>query len=269
MIEETSAMEKKLAGVRAVITGAAQGIGYACAQRFIADGAHVLIADIDAVKSQAAADALNKSATGKASFQKCDVSDLGQLSELIGACVGKWGGIDVLLNNAAITRVATVLEITEEQYDTVLATNLKAAVFATQIAARQMIAQGTGGVVINMSSVNAVLTIPEILAYNLSKGAINQLTKNTAIALAPYNIRVCGIGPGTIMTDLTRSTVATDEDKLKAIMRRTPIGRAGEPEEIASVAVFLASKDASYITGETIYVDGGRLGLNYVVPDRN
>lgn len=132
-----------------------------------------------------------------------------------------------------------------------------------------MIDQGCGGVIINMSSVNSVLTIPEILAYNLSKGAINQLTRNTAIALAPYGIRVCAIGPGTIMTELSRQSVASDEEKLRAILRRTPIGRAGEPEEIGAIAAFLASTDASYITGEVVYADGGRLGLNYTVPDRD
>ena len=128
-----------------------------------------------------------------------------------------------------------------------------------------MIEQGTGGVVINMSSVNAVLTIPHLLAYNISKGGINQMTKNTAIALAPHKIRVCAIGPGTIMTELTRNAVWTDEAARRSILSRTPIGRAGEPEEIAAIAAFLASDDASYITGETIYADGGRLGLNYTV----
>jgi NAD(P)-dependent dehydrogenase (short-subunit alcohol dehydrogenase family) len=262
-------MSRKLQGIRAVITGAAQGIGFACAERFVADGARVIIGDVDEVKGRAAADALGRKDEAEVKFVKCDVADIEQLKQLIDTSADKWGGIDVLINNAGITRPATILDITEDQYDSVLAVNLKAAVFATQFAAKHMVAAGTGGVIINMSSVNSVLTIPEILAYNLSKGAINQLTRNSAIALAPYDIRVCGIGPGTIMTELSRSTVASNEEKLKAILRRTPMGRAGEPEEIAAIASFLASKDASYITGETVFADGGRLGLNYTVPDRN
>jgi NAD(P)-dependent dehydrogenase (short-subunit alcohol dehydrogenase family) len=119
-----------------------------------------------------------------------------------------------------------------------------------------------------MSSVNAILNISDMLAYNVSKGALNQLTKNTAIGLAPHDIRVCGIGPGTILTELTRNAVWNDEAVRQSILSRTPIGRPGEPEEIAAIAVFLASSDASYVTGETIYADGGRLGLNYTVAAR-
>ncbi|RUY27368.1 SDR family oxidoreductase [Mesorhizobium sp. M7A.F.Ca.US.001.04.1.1] len=258
-------MTGRLENSRALVTGAAQGIGLAVAERFLAEGASVLIADVNPDKGEGAAQALNDRYNGKAHFQLADVSDLRQLRALVQGCMNTLGGIDVLVNNAGITRPADILDITEEAYDRVLAVNLKAGVFATQFAAQAMIAQGTGGVVINMSSVNAVLTIPEILAYNLSKGAINQLTRNAAVALAPHRIRVCGIGPGTIMTELSRVTAASDESKVNVILSRTPMGRIGEPEEVASVAAFLASKDASYVTGETVYVDGGRLGLNYIV----
>jgi glucose 1-dehydrogenase len=262
-------MPGRLEGKRALITGAAQGIGYACAQRFIAEGAKVMLADIDPIKGRQAAETLNAAHPNVAYFTPCDVGELSQLARLVKTTVEVMGRIDILVNNAGITRPATVLDITEDQYDQVLSVNLKAAVFSTQYVAKQMITQGDGGVVVNMSSVNAVLTIPEILAYNLSKGALNQLTRNTAIALAPHGIRVCAIGPGTIMTELSQRTVASDEDKLRAILRRTPIGRAGQPEEIAAIAAFLASADASYVTGEVIYADGGRMGLNYTVPDRN
>jgi NAD(P)-dependent dehydrogenase (short-subunit alcohol dehydrogenase family) len=258
-------MTGRLEGKRALITGAAQGIGFAIAKRFLAEGASVLIADVNADKGEAAAESLNEGRGRKAFFHAADVGNLRQLQGLVHACVDKLGGIDVLVNNAGITRPANILDITEADYDGVLAVNLKAGVFATKFAAHAMIAQQTGGVIINMSSVNAVLTIPDILAYNLSKGALNQLTRNTAIALAPHKIRVCAIGPGTIMTELSRATAATDENKVNMILSRTPIGRIGEPEEVASVAAFLASDDASYITGEVVYVDGGRLGLNYVV----
>ncbi len=262
-------MSGKLDGKRAIVTGAAQGIGYACAERFVAEGARVLLADIDADKVRHAAEALNANHPGTAFDIGCDVGDLSDLAKMVDHAAQVLGGIDILVNNAGITQPAAILEITEAQYDRVLSVNLKAGVFATQFVAKHMIDQGCGGVIINMSSVNSVLTIPEILAYNLSKGAINQLTRNTAIALAPYGIRVCAIGPGTIMTELSRQSVASDEEKLRAILRRTPIGRAGEPEEIGAIAAFLASTDASYITGEVVYADGGRLGLNYTVPDRD
>ncbi len=259
------AMSGRLEAKRAVVTGAAQGIGFAIAARFVDEGARVIVADANADKGATAVRDLDALRHGSAIFHHCDVGNAEQRRQLIAAAAERLGGIDILVNNAGITRPASILEIAEDDFDAVIAVNLKAAVFATQLAAQRMIAQGTGGVVINMSSVNAVLTIPEILAYNLAKGGLNQLTRNTAIALAPHGIRVCGIGPGTIMTELSRATVASDEQKLAAILARTPLGRTGEPEEIAAIAAFLASQDASYITGETIYADGGRLGLNYTV----
>lgn len=147
-----------------------------------------------------------------------------------------------------------------------LSINLRSAFIGTQLAARRMVASGKGGVIINMSSVNALLAIPGLSAYACTKGALNQLTKVAAVELAPHNIRVVAIGPGTILTDLARNAVMTDDAARNKVLSRTPIGRAGEPEEIASVASFLASDDASYITGQTIYPDGGRLALNYTVP---
>ncbi|MEI6418983.1 MAG: SDR family oxidoreductase, partial [Sphingomonadales bacterium] len=124
---------------------------------------------------------------------------------------------------------------------------------------------GAGGVIINMSSVNAVLTIPALLAYNVAKGGLDQLTRNTAVALAPRGIRVVGIAPGTILTELARTAVLADDAARRQILSRTPLGRAGEPAEIAAIAAFLLSDDASYITGETLVADGGRMALNYTV----
>ena len=257
-------MSGRLDGSRAVITGAARGLGLACAKRFVAEGAKVVLADVDGAEvAQAAA---SFSDAGSVAFIACDVGTTGDIDIALQRCEAEWGGIDILVNNAGVALRGDILTIDEETYDRVMSINLKAAVFGTQMAARRMIAQGSGGVIINMSSVNAVLNIPHLLAYNLSKGGLNQLTKNTAIALAPHGIRVCGIGPGTIMTDLTLHAVWTDDEARRSILSRTPIGRAGEPEEIAAIAAFLASKDASYVTGETIYADGGRLGLNYTVP---
>jgi NAD(P)-dependent dehydrogenase (short-subunit alcohol dehydrogenase family) len=135
-----------------------------------------------------------------------------------------------------------------------------------QAAARAMIDAKIRGCVVNMSSANAVVAIPNQIPYVVSKGGVNQLTKVMAVALAPYGIRVNAIGPGTILTEMAREAVLTDDAARRKILSRTPLGRCGEPEEIAAVAAFLASDDASYLTGQTIYPDGGRLALNYTVP---
>jgi glucose 1-dehydrogenase len=251
----------RLQGSRILVTGAANGLGLACATRFIAEGARVLLADIDTANGAAAAATLGENAA----FIACDVASRADIDAAISACVARWGGIDVLVNNAGIAPRGDILTTDEDLFDRVLAINLKAAFHAIQLAAPHMIQAGKG-VVINMSSVNAVLTIPTLLAYNVAKGGLNQLTRNTAVALAPHGIRVCGIGPGTILTDLAKQAVLSDDDARRMILSRTPLGRAGEPAEIAAIAAFLASNDASYITGETIYADGGRLGLNYTVP---
>jgi glucose 1-dehydrogenase len=152
----------------------------------------------------------------------------------------------------------------------VLRVNLRGAFLCGQAAARQMLAQnpnasGVRGVIINMSSVNAVLAIANQVPYTVSKGALNQLTKVMALALAPKAVRVVGIGPGSIATEMLKNAVMTNEAARNRILSRTPLGRLGEPEEVARVAVFLASDDASYLTGTTVYPDGGRLGLNYVM----
>nr|WP_310525081.1 SDR family NAD(P)-dependent oxidoreductase [Polymorphobacter sp.] len=254
-------MQQRLSGRRVLVTGAARGLGLAMVTRFVAEGARVLLADVLVADVEARAAELGPAAAAIG----CDVTQRADIAVAIERIVALWGGIDVLVNNAGIAPRGDILSETPEQFDRVIATNLTAAFHGIQLAAPHMIAGGRG-VVINMSSVNAVLTIPTLLAYNVAKGGLNQLTKNTAIALAPHGVRVVGIGPGTILTDLAREAVLSDEAARRMIMSRTPMGRAGEPEEIAAIAAFLASDDASYITGETIYADGGRMGLNYTVP---
>jgi NAD(P)-dependent dehydrogenase (short-subunit alcohol dehydrogenase family) len=247
----------RLTGKRAVITGAAQGIGKAIAERFAAEGAVLLLADIDGPRVKALAAAL-----GQQAFV-ADVSKKLEVEALIARAGELWGSIDVLVNNAGITHAAALDDLTEDDFDRVFATNLKSALWGTQAAARLM---QPGSAVINMSSVNAVLAIPNQIPYVISKGAMKQLTNVTALALAGQGIRVNAIGPGSIMTDMLRGIIAEDEAAGDRIMSRTPLGRAGEPEEVAAVALFLASEDSSYLTGQTIYPDGGRLGLNYTVP---
>jgi NAD(P)-dependent dehydrogenase (short-subunit alcohol dehydrogenase family) len=171
-----------------------------------------------------------------------------------------------MVNNAGVAKNQPFLDITEADYDAVLGVNLKGAFFGTQAAGRQMIAQGGGGVIINMSSINAVLANPSVATYAISKGGMNQVTTIAAVAFAPHNIRVVGIGPGTILTEMVAQSIMTSDAARHAVLARTPIGRCGEPSEIASVAAFLASDDASYIAGQTVYVDGGRMVLNYTVP---
>lgn len=246
----------RLAGKRAVITGAAQGIGKAIAERFAAEGARLLLADIDGDKVAAVAAALGQQAI------RTDVSQKAEVEAMIAHAAALLGGIDVLVNNAGVTHAATLDELTEDDFDRVMAVNLKSALWGTQAAARVMEA---GSAVINMSSVNAVLAIPNQIPYVVSKGALKQLTNVTAQALAERGIRVNAIGPGSIMTEMLAG-IMTDRAAEEKILSRTPLGRCGTPEEVASVALFLACDDSAYITGQTIYPDGGRLGLNYTVP---
>jgi NAD(P)-dependent dehydrogenase (short-subunit alcohol dehydrogenase family) len=246
----------RLDGKRAIITGAARGIGKAIAEKFAGEGATLLLADIDAAGLKAVAESLG---------QRMKVTNVALKSEvdaLFDLAAQTWGGLDVLVNNAGVTHAAELLDLTEEDFDRVLAINLKSALFGTQRAARLMTA---GGSIINMSSVNAVLGIPTQIPYAVSKGGLRQLTNVSALSLAPRGIRVNAIGPGTIMTDLARS-IMTDKVVEHRMLSRTPLGRFGSPEEVASIAVFLACEDSSYVTGQTIYPDGGRLGLNYTVP---
>jgi NAD(P)-dependent dehydrogenase (short-subunit alcohol dehydrogenase family) len=255
----------RLSGKVAIVTGAANGIGLACARRLATDGAAVALADIDAQAGEAVAAALRAEGL-KVIFVATDVTQRAAIEALVKRTIQEFGRLDVMLNNAGVAPTASVLEMPDELFDKVLSVNLRSAFIGTQLAAREMVASGRGGVIINMSSVNALLAIPGLAAYACTKGALNQLTKVAAVELAPHKIRVVAIGPGTILTELARKAVMADEAGRRKILARTPIGRAGEPEEVAAVASFLASDDASYITGQTIYPDGGRLALNYTVP---
>lgn len=251
-----------------IVTGAANGIGRAIAGHFARAGAHVVIADIDEEAGRAAAAELTDAGL-KAHFAACNLGDEAQIAALIEAARDFGGHVDVLVNNAAIIDSADFLDLEAAEFDRVLRVNLRGAFLAGQAAARQMVAQVKAGrapgAIVNLSSINAIFALPDHIAYSISKGGIAQLTKAMAISLAPYNIRVNAIGPGSIRTAMLEK-VMTDETARKKILSRTPLGRLGEVEEIAEIALFLASPAASYITGETIYADGGRLPLNYMVP---
>ena len=253
----------RLQGKVAVVTGAARGIGQACAGRFGAEGAKVVLADIIDDEGEAAAEAIRE-AGGEAAFIHCDTGDAAQARALIASAVARFGSIDVLVNNAGIATFGDFLEVTEEDFDKVLRVNLKGYFLVGQAAAREM-AAGNGGSIINMSSVNAVMAIETITPYVVSKGGVNQLTAVMAIALAKRGVRVNAIGPGTVLTTMS-AALRTDKEARHRLLSRTPVGRFAEPAEIAGIAVFLASEDAAYVTGQVIYADGGRLRLNYTVP---
>jgi len=255
----------KLLNKVAIVTGGARGIGLAITKSFVAEGAKVVIADINMTTGQAAASALGKT---NCRFMATDVGDRNSAERLITETCDAFGGVDILVSNAGIIHGADFLDISDTDFDRVLRVNLKGAFLTGQAAAKRMVAQVKAGkppgTIINMSSINAVVAIPNQVPYCVSKGGLNQLTKVMALSLAPYGIRVNAIGPGSIMTDILKS-IAADKEAKRKVLSRTPLGHIGEPEEVASIALFLASNEASYITGQTIYADGGRLGQNYAL----
>jgi NAD(P)-dependent dehydrogenase (short-subunit alcohol dehydrogenase family) len=251
----------------AIVTGAAHGIGLSIAERFVEEGMKVIIADVDDTMGHEVAERL--SAFGTATYVHCDVSDRLDVRNLLAKSVEAYGAIDVLVANAGIVHTADFLEIEEADFNRVLGVNLKGVFLTAQAVAKHMVEQIEGGAkpgtIITMSSVNAELAIPNQVPYCASKGGVRQLTKVMALSLAKHGIRVNAIGPGTIMTEMMENVLTDDEIKQR-MLSRTPLGRIGEASEIASIAAFLASDQASYVTGQTVYADGGRMGLNYTVP---
>lgn len=257
-----------LQGRVVLITGGAQGIGAACVKRFAHEDAQVVIVDVaDEIGLALAAQ------TG-AHYLHCDVGDKAQVDATISQALSRLGRIDVLVNNAGIFKSADFLDISEADFDAVLRVNLKGAFLMGQACARVMAnnslrgdsLRAGRGVIVNMSSVNGALAIANIASYNVSKGGINQLTRAMALALADLKIRVNAMAPGTIATELAAQAVLTSEQARLKILSRTPMKRLGQPSEIADVVAYLASDAASYITGEIVVVDGGRMALNYTVP---
>lgn len=242
----------------ALVTGGAQGIGYACAEALAEDGAKVIVADINAEGVKAAAEKLG----GGAVSMVCDMGDPAQIAAMFDAIEADHGPVEILVNNAGIANPGDFLETSLESFQKVIDVNLTGTFLALQRAAKAMVAHKIEGSIVNMSSVNAVVAIPAIPAYCASKGGVMQLTKASALALAPHNIRVNAVGPGSIDTAMMAGVNANPE-AMNMVMSRTPLKRVGEARDIGDAVAFLASKKAKYITGETLYIDGGRLGMNY------
>ena len=259
MTNKSSKVFFDLGNTVCIVTGGAQGIGEACVRRFAGEGAKVVIADVDDLRGEALAAELGLN------YLHCDVGDKLDVDALVAQTVAWYGRIDVLVNNAGIFKAADFLDVTEDDFDAVLRVNIKGSFLMGQAVAREMVLKGRGNIV-NMSSVNAVLTIPSIASYNVSKGGINQLTRVMALSLADRGIRVNAVAPGTIATELAARAVLTSEEAKARILSRTPMKRLGEPSEIADVVAWLVSDAASYVTGEIVTVDGGRMTLNYTVP---
>jgi glucose 1-dehydrogenase len=245
-----------LEGKVAIVTGGNSGIGKAIVLALAAAGAKVVI---DYVANENATEELEQQCAAlgdQAIGCEADVSKVEDLQRLIATAVEAFGRLDIMVNNAGIETRSSILDTTEAQYDKVLEINLKSAFFGTQLAAKQMIAQGSGGRIVNISSVHEDWPMPSNTPYCLSKGGMRMLTRTAGIELAPMGVAVVGVGPGAVDTPINASTEA-DPAKMKALSSAIPMGRMAQPAEIGSVVVFLAGEGASYLTATTIFADGG------------
>ena len=242
----------------AIVAGGTRGIGLGIALEFVREGAKVVVGGTTDEVGKSAAAAI-EAAGGQGMFVHCDVANLSDLQNIVDRTVDRFGQLDIYVASAGINDPAKThfLDITPEQYDHIMAVNLRGMFFGGQKAARQMIRQGKGGVIINMSSVMAHLALDAQVVYTTTKGGIQQLTRVQALALAPHGIKVNAMAPGPIETELMRR-VGTDDQLMTTILSRTPQGRIGTPQECGRLAVFLASEDSNFIFGQSIYIDGGR-----------
>lgn len=247
-----------------VVTGGAQNNGLGIAKRFASEGAAVAILDVKDRVHESAAQLRSEGA--RAISFLCDVSDKAQVFDCIDKTVKEFGAVDVLVNNAGIGGLGSqggLVEIAEEDFDRVMRVNVKSVFVCSQAVARYMIERNQGGSIINISSINAIMMSPGQLAYATSKGAISSATKALAIALASHQIRVNAIAPGSILND-NSGHQHTFSERRKMVLSRIPLGRLGTPADVAGVAIFFASADSSYVTGQVLYMDGGRNCLNYM-----
>jgi glucose 1-dehydrogenase len=245
-----------LDGKSVIVTGGNSGIGEAVVLAAAQEGANIVV---DYVADQAEAAGLVQkieAAGGKAVGVDADVSRIEDVQKLVQAAVDSYGRLDAYVNNAGIETRTSILDTSEADYDKVLAVNLKSAFFGTQLAAKQFIAQGGGGLVVNISSVHEDWPMPGNVAYCVSKGGMRMLTRTAGVELGPHGVRVVGVGPGAVATPINAATTA-DPAKLHALDAAIPVGRMAQPSEIADVVVFLLSGKAGYLTSTTVFVDGG------------
>jgi 3-oxoacyl-[acyl-carrier protein] reductase len=239
-----------LDGRTAVVTGGAQGIGFAIAERYVAEGARVVLGDLDLDATESAAEKLG--GRDVAAAVRCDVTNADEVEALIASAVDTFGGLDVMVNNAGITRDATMRKMTEEQFDQVISVHLKGTWNGTRKAADVM-RENKRGAIVNISSISGVRPAPGIGFYGVTKAALIHLTEELAIELAP-TVRVNAVAPGVVKT---RFATALYEGREEAVAATYPLGRLGIPEDVAGAVAFLCSRDASWITGQTIVIDGG------------
>jgi glucose 1-dehydrogenase len=249
-------MADELSGKVAIVTGGNTGIGAAVVLALAEKGAKVVIDYVSNPKAEEELERKIASLGETAVGIEADVSKVEDIQRMIDTAVSNFGKLDVMVNNAGIETRSSILDTTEAQYEKVLAVNLKSAFFGTQLAAKQMIAQGGGGRVINMTSVHEDWPMPGNTPYCLSKGGMRMLTRTAGVELAPHNVLVVGVGPGAVATPINAQTM-NDPAALAKLNSAIPIGRMAEPEEIASVVAFLASDAASYLAATTIFADGG------------
>jgi glucose 1-dehydrogenase len=245
-----------LEGNVAIVTGGNSGIGKAVVLALAEAGANIVI---DYVANEQATEELERQVVAlgdRAIGVEADVSKVEDLERLIGAAVDAFGRLDIMVNNAGIETRTSVLDTTEAQYDKVMAINLKSAFFGTQLAAKQMIAQGGGGRIINISSVHEDWPMPGNTPYCLSKGGMRMLTRTAGVELGPQGVTVVGVGPGAVATPINVSTM-DDPEKMATLDAAIPLARMCQPDEIGSVVAFLASDGASYVTATTVFADGG------------
>jgi glucose 1-dehydrogenase len=245
-----------LAGKTIVVTGGNSGIGKAIVTAAATAGANVVIDYIAHPEETSTLIAKIEAAGGRAVGVQADVSTAAGLHAMVKIAVDTFGRLDALVNNAGVETRTSILDTTEQDYHRVLDINLKSAFFGTQFAAKQFIAQGGGGIILNISSVHEDWPMPGNIAYCVSKGGIRMLTRTAGVELGPYGIRVVNIGPGAVATPINQSTM-NDPAKMKTLDAAIPLGRMAQPEEIADMVIFLASGQAAYMTATTVFLDGG------------
>lgn len=257
-----------LEGRTAIVTGAAKGIGFACAQLLAKRGASVMLVDVDEEALVRANEQMQGNGA-RVDTHVCDVTVPAQVKKMVEETLTAFGGVDVLVANAGVVRSADFLDMSVEDFDHVINVNLKGVFLTCQEVGKQMREQnkerpGRGGAMVTMSSVNGMTAIPTIAGYNASKGGVLNLTKSMALSMAKHGVRVNSVAPGSIETEVLHSVVS-DKEKMRQVLSRTPLLRIGQPKEVAEVVAFLASPASSYITGEAVVVDGGRMAMNYTV----